>query len=83
MTLLFDDAYAKNVRVIKVFLCFGITQRDVALCIPPLIRSIKTLLFEYPGIFFAYVLYNKSVLYFQNTDFFFYDPNPFCAYFRR
>ena len=48
---------------IKAFLCFGITQRDVALCIPPLIRSIKTLLFEYPGIFGICVIKQKCLVF--------------------
>ena len=50
--------------------------------IPPLIRSIKTLLFGYPDIFCIYFI-NKSFSYGQNTNFIFYGPYPFCAYFER
>ena len=43
--------------------------------------KVKTLLFEYSDIFG--ICLNKSVLYFQNTDFIFHDPNPFSTYYRR
>ena len=47
-----------------------------------LIRSIKTLLFEYPDIFGIFMIKQK-ILVFLNTDFIHYGPYPFCAYFRR
>ena len=48
---------------IKAFLCFGIKERDVALCIPPSIRCIKTLLFEYLDIFCICVINQKCLVF--------------------
>ena len=57
----------KSVFMLKIK---GGIQKDVAFCIPPLILSIKTLLFVYPDIFGICVIKQKCLV-FSNTDFFF------------
>ena len=49
--MLFPKIRAKRVGVFYLSELEKGSQREVALCIPPLIRSINTLLFEYPDIF--------------------------------
>ena len=46
---------------------------------PPLIRSIKMLLFEYPDIFGICSIKQKFLFWWKHT--FLYSPYPFCAYF--